>query len=320
MTTTLPDNIRQVFDRFVTTEYTTINRDGQPITWPVIPYHDPAKGTIDITTGLGYPKKARDAQGNSRVSLLFSDPTGSGLSEPPAVLVQGTAEVDDRNLDRNRKRYREQSLEKLPGTKGLYPPEFIQRHMEWYFTRIYVYVRPERVLVWPGGDAGAEPELLDSHMEEVRSAHDQEPVLEPAALDPSPPAWDERIGELGSRYPTAVVSIVGADGFPLSARVPVTLDRQRKLVRLAQEPAGIPLVEGRACVCAHKHHPDFKWQLNFQARGNLVRDGEGWALAPTKLVGGFELPPSRIAVIRDNASKAMRYRKVAKREMERLGS
>ena len=39
--------------------------------------------------------------------------------------------------------------------------------------------------------------------------------------------------------------------------------------------------------------PDFTWQQNFQVRGDLVYVEDGWALIPHKLVGGFELPPSR---------------------------
>ena len=79
MTGSLPSQVQSVFDRFITTEYTTIDRAGQPITWPVTPYYRPGAGAIDVTTGIGYPKKANDAAANPRVSLLFSDPTGCGL-------------------------------------------------------------------------------------------------------------------------------------------------------------------------------------------------------------------------------------------------
>src|ERR671932_2783589 len=116
MTASLPAEVQKVFDRFITTEYTTIDRKGQPIAWPVTPYYSPGDPCIDVTTGLGYPKKAEDARANPKVALLFSDPTGSGLENPPQVLVQGTADVDDRDLDANRERYGRESLEKLPGT------------------------------------------------------------------------------------------------------------------------------------------------------------------------------------------------------------
>ena len=97
--TSLPDEVCEVFDRFITTEYTTIDRRGQPITWPVTPYHHREEGCVDVTTGLGYPKKADDAAANPKVSMLFSEPLGSGMHQPPMVLVQGIASVDDADLD-----------------------------------------------------------------------------------------------------------------------------------------------------------------------------------------------------------------------------
>ena len=85
MTGSLPAEVQAVFDRFITTELTTIDQHGQPITWPVTPYYSPGAPCIDVTTGLGYPKKANDARANPLVALLFSDPTGSDVPDPPMV-------------------------------------------------------------------------------------------------------------------------------------------------------------------------------------------------------------------------------------------
>ena len=112
MTASLPPEVQRVFERFITTEYTTLDAQGQPITWPVTPYYEPGGETIDITTGIGYPKKADDAERNPKVALLFSEPTGSGIDDPCAALVQGTAEVDYRDFDANRDRYLRESAEK----------------------------------------------------------------------------------------------------------------------------------------------------------------------------------------------------------------
>src|SRR5215208_6591796 len=127
MTATLPPEVQQVFDRFITTEFTTVDGRGQPITWPLTPYYHPGDPCIDVTTGLGYPKKANDARANSKVAMLFSDPTGSGIETPTQVLVQGTADVDDRDLDANRERYRRELAEKLPATKSQMPPKVFDR-------------------------------------------------------------------------------------------------------------------------------------------------------------------------------------------------
>jgi hypothetical protein len=317
VTATLPGEIQDVFARFVTTELTTIDRRGQPITWPVTPYYRHGAATIDVTTGLGYPKKANDAHANPKVALLFSDPTGSGLDDPPMVLVQGTAIVDDRDLDANAERYARELAEKLPATKDLEPPAFLKRFLSWYYTRIYIDVRPERVYVWPGCDASAEPTLYDAHLEEVRSGHGEEPEAPLAGPDATPEIWDEKLEELGSRYPTAVVSLVAPDGFPFSVRVPVAADPAARRIRLRTEPVGVPLQPGLACVAAHAHSPEFGWQSNFHVRGDLVEEDGGWALVPHKLVGGFEVPSSAIARYRANARKMIRFRATAKRELAR---
>jgi hypothetical protein len=321
VTASLPEAVQAVFDRFITTEYTTIDAVGHPITWPVTPYYRPGDPCIDITTGLGYPKKANDARQNPKVALLFSDPTGSGINEPPAVLVQGTADVDDRDLEANRVRYDRECIEKLPAVKDMSPPGFIKRRLGWYYKRIYVHVRPERVYIWERGDFTREPELFDSHMEEVRSGHDEEPESEQAPPEGGTIQWDERLNELGTKHQSAVVSFVAPDGFPFSARVPVRVDSASALVWLESDPVGVPLAPGLACLTAHEHDERFTYQKNFQLRGDLVREQDGWALRPHKLVGGFELPPgSALSRMRLNFNKARRFHRIAKRELDRIES
>jgi hypothetical protein len=320
VTSTLPQDIRDVFDRFITTEYVTVDAKGQPIAWPVTPYYSDGAPTIDITTGIGYPKKADDAARNPRVALSFSDPTGSGVDGGIRVLVQGVAEVDESDLRANRERYRKESKEKLPAAADMLPPKFVEGLFAWYFDRIYVKVRPERVFVWPAGDATAAPDVHDAHLEEVRSGHVEEPAEPLPGPSEGDGVWDPRIDELGTRYDSAVLAWVAPDGFPLAVRLPVATDASARRVLLGAEPAGLPLAEGPACVTAHGHAPDFTWQENFQVRGDLVRAPEGWALVPRKLVGGFELPDEgRIAVLRRNAKKARRFAKIA-RERKRARS
>ncbi|MEX2196028.1 MAG: pyridoxamine 5'-phosphate oxidase family protein [Thermoleophilaceae bacterium] len=319
MTASLPDPVTDVFARYITTEYTTVDRRGAPITWPVTPYYASGGEHIDVTTGLGYPKKANDARANPKVGLLFSDPTGSGLEGAPMVLVQGCAGVDDADLDSNRERYWEESAAKLPATKDMHPPALLRGLFAWYYTRIYVHVRPERVFVWPEGDVTREPELYDSHLEEVRSGHDEEPDVELPPPAGGAIAWDGRIEELGRTYTEAVLSLVSPDGFPFSVRVPVTLDRAARRVRIEADPAGMPLQPGLACITAHAHSPEFKWQRNFQVRGDLVADDGGWALVPRRLVGGFEVAASQLQTYRENFRKVLRFRRTAKRELARRG-
>jgi hypothetical protein len=316
VTSSLPQEVRECFERFITCEYTTIDSRQQPIVWPVTPYYSQGAATIDVTTGLGYPKKADDAQRNPHVSLLFSDHTGCGLDTGMRVLVQGTADVDDRNLDANEERYWRESSAKLPGMRSMHPPKLLRGLFGWYYTRIYVKVRPERVFVWRDGNQETPPDIHGAHLEEVRSGHSEEPAESHAPTAGGSIAWDERMEELGQRHPTAVLAWVAPDGFPLSVRVPVTPDRTARRVRLDAEPGGLPLTEGRACLVAHAHDPSFSWQENFQVRGDLVRADGGWALVPHRLIGGFEFPDEGVvARYRRNLSKSVRFYRTARRRL-----
>ena len=69
------------------------------------------------------------------------------------------------------------------------PPAPLRRLLGWYYARIYIHVRPERVYVWPRGEIDREPRLFDAHMEEVRSGHSEEPERFHAAPHGGASAW-----------------------------------------------------------------------------------------------------------------------------------
>jgi hypothetical protein len=314
MTSTLPAEVRDAFERYITCELTTVDAKKQPITWPVTPYYRQGGPTIDVTTGLGYPKKADDARRHPSISLLFSDPTGSGLEGGPKVLVQGTATVDDEDLKANAERYISESGVKLPATKKMNPPKLVRPMFNWYYARLYIKVRPERVLVWPEGNLAEEPVVHDAHLEEVRSGHVEEPPEEHGAPAAGSPAWDARMDFLAG-HDTGVLSWMGPDGFPLAVRIPFRADATRREIAIEGEPAGLPLLEGRACLTVHRHAPDFTWQRNMQVRGNLTRAADGWRLVPRRIVGGFELPEGRFSRFRDFIKKGPGFYRTYRRRL-----
>jgi hypothetical protein len=317
MTSTLPPEVRDAFERFITCEFTTVDAAKQPITWPVTPFYAQGEPTIDVTTGLGYPKKADDARAHPSVSLLFSDRTGSGVDHEIKVLVQGTATVDDEDLQANAERYLHESGAKLPATKKMHPPKPLRPVFNFYYARIYIKVRPERVFVWPGGDLGQEPMVHGAHLEEVRSGHSEEPAEEHGPPAAGSPAWDRRLDFLGE-HETGVLSWLGPDGFPIAVRVPYTADPSRREVQIEGEPAGVPVLEGRACLTVHRHAPDFTWQRNMQVRGNLVRSSDGLRLVPRKIVGGFEIPKGA-GRFRDFVKKGPSFYRTYRRRMRERG-
>src|SRR3954467_12122106 len=95
---TLPPEVEAVFRNFRTCEFTTLAKDGTPITWPTLPFYQADQGQFVITTSIGLPHKAFNVRRNGHVSLLFSEPKASGLTNPPAVLVQGDAVAPDNIL------------------------------------------------------------------------------------------------------------------------------------------------------------------------------------------------------------------------------
>ena len=319
MTASLPADVQQVFERFVTTELTTVDASGQPITWPVTPYYRRAARAIDITTGIGYPKKADDAARNPHVSLLFSDPTGLGHRRPVRGARAGHGAGRRHQpggqpralLARER---REAARDEGAASAGLHA-RLVRLVLHCASTST---CGPERVFVWREGDFSEEPTLL--RLAPGGGAHE---ALRGAGGAPAPARG--RIGrlgrphgELGRRHTTAVLSVVGPDGFPLSSRGADQPDRSAR-PRAARRDArmdagGVPT---RVCLTAHEHDPEFRWQANFQVRGDLVPRRHGWSLVPHKFVGGFELPKSKLQAYRENFSKIRRYRKKAKAELAR---
>jgi pyridoxamine 5'-phosphate oxidase-like protein len=314
MTSTLPEEVRDAFERFITCEFTTVDTAKQPITWPVTPYYGQGGATIDVTTGLGYPKKADDARAHPSVALLFSDPTGSGIDSGIKVLVQGTATVEDEDLKANADRYYRDSVEKLPATRKMHPPKPMRSLLNWYYARLYVKVRPERVFVWPEGSLAEEPVVHDAHLEEVRSGHAEEPPEAHGSPAGGSVAWDRRMDDL-AEHETGVLSWMGPDGFPISVRVPFNAHASRREIAIEAEPAGLPLIEGRGCLTVHRHAPDLTWQRNMQVRGNLARSADGWRLVPRRVVGGFELPEGRLSRFRDFIKKGPGFYRTYRRRL-----
>ena len=313
MTSTLPPEVREAFERFITCELTTVDASKQPITWPVTPYYAQGGPTIDVTTGLGYPKKADDAARHPSVALLFSDPTGSGIESGIRALVQGTASIDDRDLKANADRYLRESGEKLPATRKMHPPKPLRPAFNFYYARIYICVRPERVFVWPDGDLAQEPTVHGTHIEEVRSGHAEEPPEEHGEPLGGSVAWDKRM-EFLAEQETGALSWLGPDGFPIAIRVRFRADPSRHRIAIEEEPAGMPLLDGRACLTVHRHAPDFTWQRNMQVRGDLDRSGDGLQLIPRRIVGGFEIPQG-LGRFRDFLKKGPRFHRTYRRRM-----
>lgn len=159
----IPAEIEAVFREFRTCEFTTLARDATPITWPMLPFWRPETRQFMTTTSIGLPDKAFNIRRDPRVSLLFSDSTGSGLDHPPAVLVQGHALASDKvntSIGAYEKEvrlvYRRQPSGAIWSSNPL-----LRWYFDWYFMRLEITITPTRIVWWEQGDLSLRPGVLD---------------------------------------------------------------------------------------------------------------------------------------------------------------
>lgn len=159
----------EIIDRYFTCEFTTFSRDGSPQTWPVSP-RLLSDGRLLLTTSIGMPQKAFNIRRNPKVSLLFSEPTGSGIAEPGAVLIAGDAIAEDRieadmSSDPDLAALMETVMRRQPA--GAFWSTWVGKRLMWpYYLRILIYVTPRRAVYWPTRNFAQPPEELE--LSEVR--------------------------------------------------------------------------------------------------------------------------------------------------------
>jgi pyridoxamine 5'-phosphate oxidase-like protein len=196
----MPTSFHDVIENYFTCEFTTLSRNGSPVTWPVTP-RLLADGRFLLTTSIGLPQKAFNIRRNPKVSMLFSDPTGSGVTEPGALLIQGDASAEDRivtdvSSDPDLEALMETVARRQPA--GAFWSSWLGQRLMWpYYRRILIYVEPRRAFFWPTRDFTRSPEQLD---------------LSECVVWAKAAKWLTKFDE-------AVLTVLDANGYPASVRV-----------------------------------------------------------------------------------------------------
>ncbi|WP_281689675.1 hypothetical protein [Pseudonocardia thermophila] len=286
-----PTAVLPLFERALTCEYASLTRTGAPITWPVTPFHEPGARTVDVSTGVTYPSKAERARRDPRVALLFSDPTGSGITDAPTVLVQGLATVRDADLQAGTDRYVRRSLAKFPQVFAKHP-WFVLRRQTWYWSRIWIEVTPLKIIWWPGGRLDAEPVRWSA------SPAVTAPPSDPAPPGAAPRAWTRPPADWRSQVPRAVrlgapvLTVGDAEGWPLPLRsLGAEPTRDGFLVRTGP---GFSVAGGPACLTFHGHPADFAGQENVVFVGTAAPVSDGVHVTVRRALADFSLPGGRI--------------------------
>ncbi|MGW2686784.1 pyridoxamine 5'-phosphate oxidase family protein [Streptomyces sp. NPDC001414] len=233
-----------VLDAYRTCEFVTLGRDGTPLAWPTAARRRP-DGTLLLSTSLAFAQKALNIRRDGRVALLFSDPTGSGLAQPPQILVAGHAECPDeiRSGPQGAEEYWRTLFERQPHSRS-YLAAPVRGLMDWYYLRLLITVTPHDVVVRPHLPAGDRPAPASALVGAAQLA----------------------------RFPTAVLAARDATGAPVLARTrPVPAPDGFVL----DVPADCPALPGPASLLVHRHDERLNHLHNALVRGELrTRDGE----------------------------------------------
>lgn len=287
-----PAPVIPIVARGLTCQFATLTREGRPVTWPMTPFVNDDRRSIDVSTGLTYPAKAERARRNSNVALLFSDAVGLTLEAPPTVLVLGAAAVRDSDLQANTDRYVARSFNKIPAAMRQ-APWFVMRTQAWYWARIWIEVTPLRILWWQKGRLAEEPKIWCASDDVEIKASD------PAPPGTSPGTWQHVEGHDWRGHAARAVGRIGnptvtleSNGWPIP--VPVSGLRAApdgfvgRIPKLHPSVAGSP--EGPACISFQAHAEKFVGQDNAAFVGRVEADGDGFHFVVERRLGDFVLP------------------------------
>src|SRR5215213_11766696 len=262
MTQPSDPQVMQVVDRYRTCEFATLTKSGVPIAWPTAAlFRD--DGTFLITTSIALPQKAYNVRRDDRVALLFSEPTGSGLSDAPQVLVQGRAGCPDEIVTdvSGDAEYWRRLHERQPFNAMYSRNALTRRFFDWYYMRLHITVTPTAWTILPPLPAG------------------------PATLTAGAPEGvpERALAELAA-YPSAVLATCSDDGMPSLRRVHVAGPGAAGRLRL-DVPPDDQLREGPASLLAHGHDEQL-WSLRSVVVTGELMAADGWVFRPERIVGG----------------------------------
>ncbi|MET0187605.1 MAG: pyridoxamine 5'-phosphate oxidase family protein [Pseudonocardia sediminis] len=281
---TWPDGLVDVVSAHLSCEVATIARDGTPIAWPMVPLYLPDRDEFLLTTSIGFPAKIAHLERDARVSLLFSDPTGSGTGAPPVVLVQGGAtvepEVQTATGDLLAHWARVHAVQPISRLFSSTPPT--RWFMDFYYMRRLIRVRPETVTWWPDRDTAHAP-----RRQQLTPVAPAVPVPAPTHATVGDAEWTDLVRNL-ARFPDAVLNAYDGDGRPVGLRASPRVDHAARVLHWPG-PAGVDVAAGPASVLWHSHDEKM-WSLrSFAARGAVAPGEDGLVFTPGGVLPGLGL-------------------------------
>ena len=280
----LPGDLAAMVEPYRTCEFATVTKAGVPIAWPTVALYDETSRAFTVTTSIALPVKALNVRREPRVSLLFSDPTGSGAADLPQVLVRGRASCPDEVVSEptGLEDYWARLYERQPAGRIYGANAITRRLMDWYYLRLVITVAVQSVDV-------RDPLVAAGTMPRVTVAGGGAAARTAAELP---------------HYLSGVLSWMGADGAPSSTRVRPTVESDGRLA-LGQD---LELHPGAASLLCHSHDNELWSQRSFVTVGRLEHVGERWTFVCERFIEGASNRPLRLLrMFRDARSTAHRY-------------
>ncbi len=119
--------------------------------------------------------------------------------------------------------------------------------------------------------------------------------------------WDEITKGL-AQFPDAVLTVVDADGYPLSIRCHPQADAATQVLRVPTA-RGLDLRPGPASLLCHSHDENL-WKLKaFLVRGRIEPSDDSWVFHPQKFIpgGGMGSPLGDVRTVVGARLTAKRY-------------
>ncbi|HJR44375.1 MAG TPA: pyridoxamine 5'-phosphate oxidase family protein [Actinomycetota bacterium] len=149
----LPREVEEVLEAALVAEFTVIDPQGRPVTYPLIPLYDGK--LIYMTSSVLFAKKLEHIKANPRVSLTVTDPIAAAVEPFRRVTIQGDARIIEDDLHSGW----EQSvgplwIAKEPIIKDLIKKRFA---MPLFWERSVIEISPRRGLIWADGRTDQAP-------------------------------------------------------------------------------------------------------------------------------------------------------------------
>ena len=244
---------------------------------------DREAGTVTLSTSLGLWKKLDRIRRNSGVAVAYHAREHGLTDRPGFVLVQGRASVQDKP-DRAWLESITPEWERFLGPRS---GGLVGRMLDvYYWQRVAITVRVDRITAYPDTAATEEPEVLGT-----------EPAAPPAPQRAPRGGTEPRVkpGDVAKhvkKLPHTLLGWCGSDELPKV--VPVSIvESDAEGLRLRVAPGAVPPGGRRAGLTSHAFEPRMIGQEQRIHTGWMSSDGAGSVRYAPHTKAGYRIPASK---------------------------